>query len=112
METSHVVAALSALAQETRLGIFKLLVQTGPSGMSAGGIAKELGVVASTLSHHLGLLEQAGLIRSARRGRNVIYTCNVEGVRRLLVFLVHDCCDGNPELCGDLRQVALGAAAG
>ena len=111
MENAQVVAALSALAQETRLGIFRLMIQTGPSGMSAGRIAKELGVVASTLSHHLGLLEQAGLIRSARQGRNVIYTCNVDGIRQLLQFLTQDCCGGKPELCGDLSPSALASAA-
>lgn len=112
METVHVVAALSALAQETRLGIFKLLVRSGPAGLPAGSIAKELGVVASTLSHHLSLLEQAGLVRSSRRGRNVIYTCHVDGIRNLLRFLIEDCCGGRPGLCGDLDRVALVAATG
>ncbi|MDF1793126.1 MAG: metalloregulator ArsR/SmtB family transcription factor [Thalassobaculaceae bacterium] len=111
MDTVKVVAALSALAQENRLGIFRLLVQTGTPGMSAGGIARELGIVASTLSHHLGLLEQAELVRSNRRGRNVIYTCNLDGVRTLLRFLIEDCCGGRAELCGDLGAVALGSAA-
>ena len=111
METTKVVAALSALAQDTRLGIFRLLVRTGPSGLSAGLIAKEMGVVASTLSHHLGLLEQAELVQSSRRGRNVIYTTNLEGIRALLTFLIQDCCGGRPELCGDLRTVAFGSAA-
>jgi DNA-binding transcriptional ArsR family regulator len=95
MEPTKVVAALSALAQETRLGIFRLLVKAGPTGMAAGIIAKELGVVASTLSHHLGLLEQAELVSSARSGRHVIYTCDLEGVRTLIRFLSEDCC-GDP----------------
>lgn len=112
METSRVVAALSALAQETRLSVFRLLVRAGPVGLPAGSISKELGVVASTLSHHLGLLEQAGLVRSLRRGRNVIYTCDIDGVRSLLRFLVEDCCGGRPDLCGDLRRMVMGAAAG
>ncbi len=90
MEPRKIVAALSALAQETRLGIFRLLVRAGPSGMSAGAIARELGVVASTLSHHLGLLEQAELVRSARSGRHVIYSCELEGVRTLVRFLSED----------------------
>ena len=87
METSKIVAALSALAQETRLGIFRLLVTAGTDGMSAGAIAKELDVVASTLSHHLGLLEQAELVHSTRSGRHVIYSSNPEGVRTLVRFL-------------------------
>ncbi|MFX4223192.1 MAG: ArsR/SmtB family transcription factor [Thalassobaculum sp.] len=64
METASVVAALSALAQDKRLAIFKLLVRTGPEGLSAGVIARDVGVAASTLSHHLALLEQARLVRS------------------------------------------------
>ncbi|SDG05000.1 MULTISPECIES: ArsR/SmtB family transcription factor [Thalassobaculum] len=90
MEPRKVVAALSALAQETRLGIFRLLVRAGPAGLSAGVIARELGVVASTLSHHLGLLEQAELVRSARRGRHVIYSCDLDGVRSLVRVLGED----------------------
>ncbi|WP_420564873.1 ArsR/SmtB family transcription factor [Thalassobaculum sp.] len=90
MESRKIVSALSALAQETRLGIFQLLVRAGPAGLSAGVIARELGVVASTLSHHLGLLEQAELVRSARSGRHVIYSCDLEGVRTLVRFLSED----------------------
>jgi ArsR family transcriptional regulator len=112
METDQIVGALGALAQSTRLEIFRLLVKAGPAGLPAGGISRELGVVASTLSHHLGLLEQAGLARSTRQGRNVIYTCDVEGTRRMLTYLTQDCCDGKPELCGDLGHAAIGAAAG
>ncbi|MEQ8585798.1 MAG: metalloregulator ArsR/SmtB family transcription factor [Thalassobaculaceae bacterium] len=111
METANVVAALSALAQETRLAIFRLLVRTGPEGLSAGAISRNVGVVASTLSHHLGLLEQARLIRSTRHGRNVIYRSDVEGIRALLRFLVEDCCGGRPDLCGDLAPLALDSAA-
>lgn len=95
MEPTKIVAALSALAQETRLGAFRLLVRSGPAGMSAGAIARELGVVASTLSHHLGLLEQAELVRSMRSGRHVIYSCDLEGMRTLLRFLSEDF--GSPE---------------
>ncbi|MCR9071183.1 MAG: metalloregulator ArsR/SmtB family transcription factor [Alphaproteobacteria bacterium] len=111
METANVVAALSALAQETRLAIFRLLVRTGPGGLPAGVIAKEVGVVASTLSHHLALLEQARLVRSARQGRNVIYSSDVDGIRSLLLFLAEDCCEGRPDLGGDLRSLVLGNAA-
>lgn len=102
MEPRKIIAALSALAQETRLGIFRLLVKAGPSGMSAGVIARELGVVASTLSHHLGLLEQAELVRSARSGRHVIYTCDIEGVRVLVRFLSET---------GRVEEPQLGCAA-
>lgn len=111
METASVVAALSALAQDKRLAIFRLLVRTGPEGLSAGVIARDVGVAASTLSHHLALLEQARLVRSSRRGRNVFYRSDVDGIRTLLLFLVEDCCGGRPELCGELRNLALGSAA-
>lgn len=111
METANAAAALSALAQETRLSIFRLLVRSGPEGLSAGAISRNVGVVASTLSHHLGLLEQARLIRSARHGRNVIYRSDADGIRALLRYLVEDCCGGRPDLCGELWPLALDSAA-
>jgi DNA-binding transcriptional ArsR family regulator len=68
--------------------------------MTAGDIAERLGALPSTLSHHLGLLERAGLVRSHRDGRMVIYAADYEGTRRLLTFLMEDCCQGHPEICG------------
>ncbi|MEK0081888.1 ArsR/SmtB family transcription factor [Benzoatithermus flavus] len=100
MSDEKAVAALAALAQETRLRIFRLLVTAGPNGLTAGEIAEQLGVVASTLSHHLRELKQAGLLRSTRMERNIIYATDYEGTRRLLAFLVEDCCRGHPSLCG------------
>ncbi len=94
------IEALSALAQEHRLGVFRLLVRRGPSGFAAGEIAAQLGLRPSTLSHHLAHLERAGLLRSWRRERQIFYAANVEGMRRLLSFLTEDCCQGHPELCG------------
>lgn len=98
MDSTKVVAVLSALAQKTRLEIFRLLMETGPGGMSAGAIAKELGVVASTLSHHLSLLEQAQLVTSTRSGRHVIYASNVDGARLLVDLLGGEAVDGRPSL--------------
>lgn len=100
METKHAIDALAALAQTTRLEIFRLLVRTGPNGLSAGEVAEHLGVAASTLSHHLATLERAGLLRSRRMQRQIFYAPDFEGTRQLLSFLMEDCCQGRPEICG------------
>ena len=100
MESAQAIAAFSALAQETRLQVFRLLVQAGPNGLTAGEIAQAVDALPSTMSHHLGGLERAGLAASRRDGRSVIYAANYEGTRRLIAFLTEDCCEGRPELCG------------
>lgn len=100
MQQDKAIAALGALAQETRLSVFRLLVQAGPNGVSAGDIADAVGAAPSTLSHHLGLLERAGLATSRRQGRMLFYAADYEGTRRLLSFLMEDCCQGHPEICG------------
>lgn len=105
MEERAAVTALAALAQETRLRVFRMLIEQGPSGLPAGAIAERLGVPASTLSFHLAHLERAGLIRSTRLQRQVIYAADVEGTRRLLTFLTADCCQGHPEICGGLAAL-------
>lgn len=102
METKAAVTALSALAQETRLQAFRLLVTQGPSGLSAGDIARRLNVPPPTLSSHLAQLERAGLARSWRVERRIFYAVEIEGTRRLLRFLTEDCCQGQPDLCADL----------
>ena len=102
MEESDAVAALAALAQEHRLAVFRLLVREGPNGLPAGEIAERIGVPPSTLSHHLAHLERANLLRSWRVERRIFYAVDLEGTRRLLSFLTEDCCQGNPDLCGDL----------
>lgn len=102
METPQALAALGALAHATRLDVFRLLVRKGPIGMPAGEIAARLGVAPSTLSPHLAQLERAGLASSWRDERRIFYAVNIEGMRRLLLFLTRDCCDGHPELCRDL----------
>jgi DNA-binding transcriptional ArsR family regulator len=93
------VIALSALAQESRLRVFRLLVRTGPGGLAAGAIAEKLGIPAATLSFHLSHLTQAGLTETRRVGRSIIYAVRVDGIRTLLGFLTMDCCQGRPELC-------------
>lgn len=99
MEAKQAVAALSALAQESRLRAFRLLVKTGPDGLPAGQIAERLDVPPATLSFHLKELTNAGLLEAHREGRSVIYSLRVEGIRSLMSFLTKDCCEGRPELC-------------
>jgi len=100
------VEALSALAQESRLAIFRLLVKAGPEGKPAGRIALEIGVPPSTLSTHLAILDRAGLLASRREGRSILYAARFDRMRALLDFLVADCCDGRPEICGPLGETA------
>ena len=104
METIDAVAALSALAHEHRLAVFRLLIREGANGLAAGAIAERIGVPPSTLSHHLAHLERARLVRSCRRARRIIYAVDLDGTRRLLAFLTEDCCQGDPALCGDLAR--------
>ena len=99
MESSVAIAALSALAQCTRLDTFRLLMRAGPEGLPAGEIADALQVPHNTLSTHLATLVQSGLMQSRRVSRSIFYSVDEEGVRLLLQFLLQDCCQGRPELC-------------
>ncbi|WP_420383156.1 ArsR/SmtB family transcription factor [Novosphingobium sp.] len=96
------VDALGALAHETRLSVFRMLVQAGPDGLIAGTIAEKAGVPSSTMSHHLATLERAGLVQSERESRVIHYRTDYSSMRRLLAFLMQDCCNGAPEMCSDL----------
>lgn len=96
------VDALGALAQATRLSVFRMLVQAGPDGMVAGAIAQAAKVPPSTMSSHLAILERAGLVTSRRESRLMRYRADYAGMRRLLAFLMQDCCQGAPEMCSDL----------
>jgi len=99
MELPDAVTALAALAQESRLAVFRLLVRTGPEGIAAGTIADELDIPPATLSFHLSHLAHAGLVTKHREGRSIIYALSVGGIRALMGFLAKDCCQGRPELC-------------
>lgn len=86
--------ALGALAQESRLQVFRLLVQRGPKGLAAGEIAQKLDVPPATLSFHLSQLGQAGLVVSTRNGRSIVYSADFEGMNGLMAFLYENCCQG------------------
>ena len=99
METKHAIAALGALAQETRLAIFRLLVERGPVGLAAGGIAEALDLPASSLSFHLAQLTHAGLILQRRESRSLIYSVDFAAMGSLMGYLTENCCGGNAAAC-------------
>lgn len=99
MESLQVVKALSALAQPTRLAIFRLLVVCGPAGMAAGQVAEKLQVSAANMSFHFKTLNHAGLIESRQDGRFVYYTANFIVMNDMLAYLTENCCSGNPDAC-------------
>jgi len=107
MEMNNAIKAFGALAQETRLEAFRLLVQCGQEGMAAGDIARRLDIPHNTLSSHLAILVNAGLVASEREGRSIIYRIDFAGTRLLLAFLMEDCCKGRPELCAPLLDSLL-----
>lgn len=106
MNEKQAVKALSALAQETRLRIFRHLVERGPGGMPAGEIGNALDVAPATLSFHLKELEAGGLLTSRRESRKIIYSTHFEGMGSLLEFLTEDCCKGDPRACLPVAKTA------
>jgi DNA-binding transcriptional ArsR family regulator len=104
MELTAAAACLSALAHEGRLQAFRLLVQAGVMGLPAGEIARRLEVLPNSLSANLNVLSHAGLVRSRRQGRSIIYTAEYDRMRDLLGFLVQDCCGGSPDICAPLAE--------
>jgi len=103
METNIIVNALAALAQETRLEIFRLLVQAGPEGMAVAAIQERLGIPNATLSFHLQQLKNAGLSNAQRKSTQIIYSANYEAMNGLIGYLTENCCQGSavcmPEVC-------------
>lgn len=106
MDKSRCLEALSALSQETRLDVFRLLTRAEPEGLCAGEIATAVAGRQNTVSTNLAILARAGLVRSVREGRSVRYFADLDGMSRLLSFLMEECCDGNPEACAPLLRSA------
>ncbi|HEX3429457.1 MAG TPA: metalloregulator ArsR/SmtB family transcription factor [Rhizomicrobium sp.] len=106
MEISEALKRLSALAQDSRLQVFRLLVKAGPEGLPAGEIARTLNIAPNTMSAQLLVLANAGLVRSRREGRSIIYSADFGHMRDLMIFLTEDCCGGRSEICAPLVAVA------
>lgn len=102
MESKAVIEALSALAQETRLAVFRMLVRCEPDGMAAGDLAKTVGVPANTMSVHLNVLSRARLVSSTRHSRSIVYRADLDRFRALMLFMLKDCCGGRSEICAPL----------
>ena len=109
MESDLAIRRLSALAQDGRLKVFRLLVTAGGAGMAAGDIARELDTAANTMSAQLLILSNAGLVKARRDGRSIIYAVNFDAMRDLLVFMTEDCCARSPEICAPLAEMATAA---
>lgn len=104
MKIGLAVEALAALAQESRLSIFRLLVQTGKEGVAAGVLGEKLGIPPATLSFHLKTLTHAKLIKSRTEGRFVIYSANFAEMDNLIAYLTEHCCAGDATLCAPLKK--------
>lgn len=102
MDENQTIAALAALAQPTRLQTFRLLVSREPDGVPAGELARLIGVPQNTMSAHLSILANAGLVRGERQSRSIIYRSDLERFREVTLYLLRDCCGGNAELCAPL----------
>ena len=96
METKEVITALAALAQESRLAVYRLLVERGPEGLAASRIAEQLGIATSSLSFHLKELSHAQLIVPTQEGRYILYAADFSTMAQLIAFLTENCCGGNP----------------
>lgn len=104
MKSESAIEALSALAQPTRLDVFRMLVKQEPDGLPAGEIARRLDVPHNTMSTHLAILNRAGLISVERHSRSMIYRVELKSVHKLVLFLLKDCCNGQPDLCAPLIE--------
>lgn len=110
MESTQALRAFAALSQDTRLEVFRLLVKAGPDGLPAGEISERLGVRQNTMSSHLSILSNSGLVKSQRFSRIIRYSVDFDAMRGLLAFLLEDCCGGRRELCQPLiDQIAAPA---
>lgn len=104
MESEAAILALAALAQSTRLDVFRLLVKHEPEGLAAGDIAKALSVPQNTMSSHLAVLSRAGLVSARRFSRSIVYRADLARFQEVILFMLRDCCDGRPEICAPLVE--------
>ena len=111
MEQETAIEAFAALAQSSRMTIYRLLVQAGPDGFQAGEIARRLGIVPSTLSGHMAILKRAGLVKSKRHQREIHYSADLGAMNELVGFMLADCCSGQVENCSEILTL-LGPPAG
>lgn len=102
MDENTAIDAFAALAQPSRMAIFRLLVRAGPKGLQVAEIGRRLDIVPSTLSGHLSILKRAGLLASKRNQREIHYSANLSAVNQLVGFLLSDCCDGKLENCSEI----------
>ena len=102
MNQNTAIDAFAALAQPSRMAIFRLLVRVGPKGVQVGEISRRLDIVPSTLSGHLSILKRAGLLTATRKQREIHYSANLSVVNDLVGFLLSDCCDGKLENCSEI----------
>jgi DNA-binding transcriptional ArsR family regulator len=104
MESEPAILALAALAQSTRMDVFRLLVKHEPEGLAAGDIAKTLAVPQNTMSAHLAVLSRAGLVSAQRFSRSIVYRADLARFQDVMLFMLRDCCDGRPEICAPLIE--------
>jgi ArsR family transcriptional regulator len=104
MDPENAILALAALAQPTRMDVFRLLVQHEPEGLAAGDIAKMLAVPQNTMSSHLSILSRAGLVSAQRFSRSIVYRADLTRLQAVVLFMLKDCCDGRPEICTPLVE--------
>jgi DNA-binding transcriptional ArsR family regulator len=102
MDNTRFIETLSALAQRTRLEVFRALIASEPEGLPAGELARRSGAPHNTMSTHLAILSRAGLVISERQSRNIIYRADLSAFRETMLYLLKDCCAGRPEICAPL----------
>jgi ArsR family transcriptional regulator, arsenate/arsenite/antimonite-responsive transcriptional repressor len=105
MEQDDAIEAFAALAQPSRMTIFRLLVRAGPKGLQVGEISRRLGIVTSTLSGHLSILKRAGLLQATRHQREIHYAAHLTAINDLIGFLLADCCEGQSENCSEILSL-------
>jgi DNA-binding transcriptional ArsR family regulator len=111
VEERQALDAFAALSQETRMRMVRLLVQAGPEGLPAGAVGEAVGASSSNASFHLSHLERAGLIRSRREARSIIYKVDLAGLADLIRFLMEDCCRGHPQICAPALESLVTACS-